>query len=51
MKETSPLLGVSVAWGYAFAPLLIVFILTILVPDADGPSPWDATAFRKGMIE
>ncbi len=31
--------------------LLIVFILTILVPDADGPSPWDATAFRKGMIE
>jgi len=51
MKKPSPLLGVSVAWGYAFAALLIVFILTILVPDADGPSPWDATAFRKGMIE
>lgn len=45
------LLGVSVAWGYGFAVLLIVFILTILVPDADGPSPWDPTAFRKGMIE
>lgn len=44
-------LGLSVAWGYGFALLLIVFILTILVPDADGPSPWDAVAFRKGMIE
>jgi hypothetical protein len=44
-------LGVSVAWGYGFAALLIVFILTILVPDADGPSPWDPVAFRKGMIE
>ena len=44
-------LGISVAWGYAFAALLIAFILTILVPDADGPSPWDPVAFRKGMIE
>ncbi|MGH9383108.1 MAG: lysylphosphatidylglycerol synthase domain-containing protein [Vicinamibacterales bacterium] len=44
-------LGVSVAWGYGFAVLLIVFIMTILVPDADGPSPWDPVAFRKGMIE
>jgi hypothetical protein len=44
-------LGISVAWGYAFAVLLIVFILTILVPDAEGPSPWDPVAFRKGMIE
>jgi hypothetical protein len=44
-------LGVSVAWGYGFAFLLIVFIMTILVPDADGPSPWDPTAFRKGVIE
>jgi Lysylphosphatidylglycerol synthase TM region len=44
-------LGISVAWGYGFALLLIVFILTILVPDADGPSPWDPVAFRKGMIE
>lgn len=44
-------LGVSVAWGYGFAVLLIIFIMTILVPDADGPSPWDPVAFRKGMIE
>ncbi len=27
------------------------FIFTILVPDADGPSPWDPSAFRKGMME
>ena len=44
-------LGLSVAWGYGFAVALIVFIMTILVPDADGPSPWDPVAFRKGMIE
>lgn len=44
-------LGISVAWGYGFAILLMVFIFTILVPDADGPSPWDATAFRKGVLE
>jgi len=44
-------LGISVVWGYGFALLLIVFILTILVPDAEGPSPWDPVAFRKGMIE
>jgi len=50
-ERKSTLLGLSVAWGYGFAVLLIVFILTILVPDADGPSPWDATAFRSGMIE
>jgi len=50
-QPPSTLLGISVAWGYGFAFLLIVFILTILVPDADGPSPWDPTAFRKGMIE
>src|SRR5687767_516680 len=44
-------LGLSVAWGYAFAVALIVFIMTILVPEPDGPSPWDPVAFRKGMIE
>src|SRR5262249_61068569 len=44
-------LGISVAWGYGFAILLIVFIFTILVPDADGPSPWDPIAFKKGMVE
>src|SRR5215471_6975648 len=44
-------LGISVAWGYGFAILLIIFIITILVPDADGPSPWDPVAFKKGMVE
>ena len=28
--------------------LLIVFILTILVPDADGPSPWDRDGVSQG---
>ena len=50
-KTPSTQLGLSVAWGYGFAVLLIVFILTMLVPDADGPSPWDPVAFRKSMIE
>jgi hypothetical protein len=46
----SPLLGLSVAWGYGFAIVLIMFILTMLMPDADGPSPWDPAAFRQGLI-
>jgi uncharacterized membrane protein YbhN (UPF0104 family) len=50
-KAPSTPLGISVAWGYGFALLLIVFILTILVPDADGPSPWDPVAFKKSVIE
>jgi hypothetical protein len=44
-------LGLSVAWGYAFAIVLIGFIFTILVPEPEGPSPWDPVAFRKGLIE
>ena len=44
-------LGVSIAWSYAFAILLMVFVFTILVPDADGPSPWDGQAFRAGVLE
>jgi uncharacterized membrane protein YbhN (UPF0104 family) len=44
-------LGVSVVWGYVFAVVLLAFLFLILVPDADGPSPWDAEAFRKGMLE
>ena len=44
-------LALSVAWGYAFAVLLMLFIFLILVPDADGPSPWDGEAFRKGILE
>ena len=50
-RSVTPLLGLSVFWGYAFAFLLIAFVLTILVPDSDGPSPWDPVAFRAGMIE
>ena len=44
-------LGLSVVWSYVFAVLLLAFIFVILVPDADGPSPWDARAFRSGMLE
>ena len=44
-------LGVSIAWSYVFAILLMVFVFTILVPDADGPSPWDGQAFRAGVLE
>jgi hypothetical protein len=50
-RSTTPLLGLSVFWGYAFGVILMLFILTILVPDSDGPSPWDPVAFRAGMIE
>ena len=44
-------LGLSVVWSYVFAILLVAFIFLILVPDADGPSPWDAQAFQSGMLE
>jgi uncharacterized membrane protein YbhN (UPF0104 family) len=44
-------LGLSVVWSYAFAILMMVFVFVILVPDADGPSPWDAQAFQSGMLE
>ena len=44
-------LGLSVFWSYVFALLLLAFLFFILVPDADGPSPWDARAFRSGMLE
>lgn len=44
-------LGLSVVWSYAFALLLTAFIFVILVPDADGPSPWDPVAFRSGLLE
>lgn len=44
-------LGLSVAWGYGFGFLLMLFVFLILLPDADGPSPWDAEAFRKGILE
>lgn len=44
-------LGLSVVWSYVFAALLIVFIFVVLVPDADGPSPWDANAFQSALLE
>jgi hypothetical protein len=53
MPETnrSSLLGLSVAWGYAFGGLLLAFLIAFLVPEPQGPSPWDPTAFRKAMVE
>ena len=39
-------LGLSVAWGYAFGLLLFAFVITILMPEADGPSPWDPAGVR-----
>lgn len=47
----SPLLGLSVVWGYAFGVLLFVFIVTVLMPEPEGPSPWDGAAFRSAVIE
>ena len=44
-------ISVSVIWGYVFAILLLLFIFMILLPEADGPSPWDAVAFKKGLLE
>lgn len=44
-------LSVSVGWGYLFAFLLLMFIFVILMPEAQGPSPWDAVAFKKGLLE
>jgi len=44
-------LSVSVVWGYVFAILLLLFIFMILLPEAEGPSPWDAVAFKKGLLE
>lgn len=44
-------LNASVGWGYAFAFILILFIFLILLPEAEGPSPWDAVAFQKGILE
>jgi len=44
-------LTASVGWGYALAFILMLFIFLILLPEADGPSPWDAVAFRKGILE
>lgn len=50
-QATNGPLGASVAWGYVFGFVLMLFVFLILVPDADGPSPWDPVAFRKGILE
>lgn len=44
-------LGLSVAWGYGFGVVLLLFIFLILMPEAEGPSPWDAESFQKGILE
>ncbi|UCC39661.1 MAG: flippase-like domain-containing protein [Candidatus Aminicenantes bacterium] len=44
-------LTASVGWGYTLAFLLMLFIFLILLPEAEGPSPWDAVAFQKGLLE
>ncbi len=44
-------LSASVVWGYALPFVLMLFIFLILLPEAEGPSPWDAVAFQKGILE
>ncbi|MCH7750100.1 MAG: flippase-like domain-containing protein, partial [Acidobacteria bacterium] len=44
-------LRLSVAWGYGFGVVLMLFVLLILMPEAEGPSPWDGASFRKGILE
>ena len=51
LDRPSGTLLLSVIWGYAAALFLLLFIFLILVPDADGPSPWDGEAFRKAVLE
>jgi hypothetical protein len=43
-------LYLSIAWSYVFAALLMLFILLILMPEAEGPSPWDGQAFRSAVL-
>ena len=51
VSDRSGPLAVSVAWGYALAFILMLFIILILLPEAEGPSPWDTVAFQSGVIE
>jgi hypothetical protein len=44
-------LYLSVVWSYVFAALLMLFIVLFLVPEAEGPSPWDGQAFRAAILE
>ena len=41
----------SVGWGYVFGFLLMLFVLLILLPEADGPSPWDPVAFKSETLK
>jgi hypothetical protein len=49
-QGTNSLLGVSVAWGYLFGFCLMAFVFVVLLPEAEGPSPWDPIAFRKAIL-
>jgi uncharacterized membrane protein YbhN (UPF0104 family) len=51
MSDKRGSLSASVGWGYVLAIVLMLFIFLILLPDAKGPSPWDAVAFQKGVLE
>ena len=51
VSDRHGLLEVSVAWGYAIAFILMLFIVLILIPEAEGPSPWDAVAFQSAILE
>lgn len=51
MSDMRGSLSASVGWGYVLAIVLMLFIFLILLPDAEGPSPWDAVAFQKGVLE
>jgi uncharacterized membrane protein YbhN (UPF0104 family) len=51
MSDMRGSLSVSVGWGYLLSFVLMLFIFLILLPDAEGPSPWDAVAFQKGILE
>ena len=44
-------LYLSIAWSYVFAALLMLFIFVILIPEAEGPSPWDGVAFRAAILD
>ena len=36
-SRRSQLLGLSVVWGYVFGVLLFTFVITMLMPEAEGP--------------
>jgi hypothetical protein len=50
-ERPAPPLAISVAWGYALAFLLMAFLFLVLLPEPEGPSPWDARAFQAAILE